>query len=130
MENYIKVFYSVLSKNTLSNNSPNEYVENWKNFVEECKDGYSYSLYDYDLDLSIRDEIEIILRSEELKMFDEHELFRNRIMMIDQEFISITKDIRIFGLPSFWWKYKIPKFSKQQFSENVKNEFGLDIDVV
>ncbi len=104
-------------------------VSRWSEFVEQCEEGYQYSLYDYDSELTIRDNIELIICNQDLQKYNEHQEFIERISLIDQRFKAILKEYNLMSEDK-WWKRGVLKYAGEQYAKNVKTEWNIEIEIM
>ncbi|MGW2044703.1 hypothetical protein ACWCPF_05920 [Streptomyces sp. NPDC001858] len=107
-------------------------VESWREFVEECGDGYSDSLAEYEFDLSVRDRLQKALDDETLRTVEEFQRLREAVDSIDQEFSALTSVVRPVAegdaLP--WWHLRIPRSAGRELAEELFQRLGVVITVV
>src|SRR6266487_3196479 len=96
--------------------SPNQLLEAWNQFVDECELGYDMGIYEYDNDLSVRNIIEKILQDEALSKFEEYEYFKKEIFKIDERFRKLLSKEKKRTDKRFWWERGIlNKAGKEYF---------------
>jgi len=105
----------------------------WTSWVEDCEDGYAFTAYEYDAELSVRDVVEEALNDPTLATYPEHEAFRNRVAEIDQRFRAVLHPTwRIPRAPpewASWWRMGILRRAGRQYAEYWR-ELGFDVEVV
>lgn len=108
-----------------------ELVNSWKDFVDDCKIGYSESIYEFDYDLQIRDELQEFISSDIFTRLDYKNEIIKKIDLIDNEFINILIFINVndSDLP-FWKRKKVLKYAKGDYVTDVLNIFGIEITLV
>lgn len=77
--------------------SPAQLLEQWQGFVDDCDDGYDWSIYEFDNELAVRDLIHRVLHAPELQSFPELGQLRERVDEVDAAFRSITYDDQLRG---------------------------------
>ena len=80
-QDYETLFYN---KTTKSYN-PKEIIEAWASIVETVQDGYNDVEPELEHDLLIRNKIENLIEDQELKQFQDHEMFKNQIFELDDK---------------------------------------------
>ena len=124
---YNHMLEQVLDKNKIIS-EPSDLVEQWNEFVQQCVEGYQYSLFEFDYEVSVRDEIQQIIDDGRLQEYEEFKDFVNKVDEIDNNFKSVVNDFKIperDKLP--WWKKGILKKAGDQYVQNVKDELGLEV---
>ncbi|MFK4641085.1 hypothetical protein [Paenarthrobacter histidinolovorans] len=72
MKTFIDRFRDVTDpKGARRDSSPAAYIDAWRSFVLECKDGYQWSIYEYENELEVRDVIDQVLSAPELTEYYE-----------------------------------------------------------
>jgi hypothetical protein len=126
---FLEIFMQALKSNGIADVMPSDLIAKWDEFVGQCEEGYQYSLYDYDNQLTIRDDIAVVIQNEILKDYKEYRDFVKQIDVIDQRLKSVSSEY-YFTTEEEWWKRRILKYAGVQYVENVKTEWGIDVTVV
>lgn len=72
MSPYLKSFKKVLVSLSLKNELyPSDLIDAWSAFVSQCEKGYYYTIFEYEYEIRIRQDIELILNADILKVFDD-----------------------------------------------------------
>ena len=102
-------------------------VEQWSSFVEPCEDGYAEDIYEYENDLSVRDILERILRSDQLQKFEQMAWARAQVNDADQRFRELLseQEIRSHGA----WQRRMPRVIGAELAADVRERYGVDITV-
>ncbi|WP_405966025.1 hypothetical protein OG713_45770 (plasmid) [Streptomyces sp. NBC_00723] len=110
-------------------------VESWREFVEECRDGYPDSLAEYEFDLSVRDRLQVALGDETMQtpeLVEEFRRFRQAVERIDQEFSALASVVRPVAegnvLP--WWHLRIPRSAGRELADELFQRLDVVITVV
>ncbi|UUC45195.1 hypothetical protein [Flavobacterium cerinum] len=105
-----------------------ELKNSWKDFVEDCKIGYCESIYEFDYDLKIREELQEFILSDNFFGLNYKDEIVKEINMIDSEFVEILNftDSNDSNLP-FWRRKKVLKYAGQYYATDVLNIFGIKI---
>jgi septal ring factor EnvC (AmiA/AmiB activator) len=96
-------------------------LNEWKQFVNDVEKGYSLTIYDYENDLSIRDdlaEIEIALSMEGRKTLMEF------LKPLDDRFIAATQRVsKCVGLsPKYDWNWRVPTNPGTELLQDLQKE--------
>lgn len=108
--------------------SPNSIIEDWKETVDSGKD-YHFTIFEWDNEISVRGLIEKIINNEELKRLEFfYQKFKARVEEIDEELKRISLDD--FERPHWenWWEKKVLKGGEDQYKENIKDFYSIDLD--
>ncbi|WMJ72551.1 hypothetical protein RCC89_05160 [Cytophagaceae bacterium ABcell3] len=100
----------------------------WKDFVEECKEGYSWTVWEYMNEVDIRTIIQKVLDHPDIKNFPDYQEYKQEVLKYDEEFrgIILTKD---YFDNDYWWERKLPKCGYGDFIDTLRNAYGI-YDVV
>lgn len=125
---FVESVYALLKRNSMSvTHSPSELIQLWRAFVENCKNGYSWGLYEYYNDLSIRFRIELIVKTKELANIKEYEEFSLHVEEIDSQFRDLMHpDNKLCG--STWWEQGVLKYAGSEYRADIKREYGIEIE--
>lgn len=120
---YVLEFKRVLKENRLDENLyPLDFMRSWAETVESFIDGYSYTVYDADYDMIVREEIEVLLNADSLKGYEAFKYFTDAIAESDEKYRSVTFDISGYKkLSGNWWKNRLPKYACSEYIESVKH---------
>ncbi|MDN5217501.1 hypothetical protein QQ020_35845 [Fulvivirgaceae bacterium BMA12] len=131
-DNFIDTYNNQLeSKNISRKFSPSAYIDAWSAFVHLCIEGYDSSIYEFDYDVQIRDEIEKVLNIKDIQKYDEYKDFREKIQNLDRKLKSILVfDIQKNESSEQWWKKGRLAYAGREYAETLEIEFGLKIKIV
>jgi hypothetical protein len=108
--------------------APTQVIEVWRELVDACIEGYSYSVFDFSNDLFVRELVEFGLTEGNLSKYEEHQTFKQKIKEIDDDFLKI---IRESTYPKDqWWKDAILKYSGEKYSSDMSKFHGISIPVL
>lgn len=108
-------------------------IKLYEDLIDECKEGYSFTIYELDDELSLRDFIEDFLRFLEKKNDALYNNLQASMTFLDSKLKNLftTKYLRpITGDESRWWHRGILKYSGQDYAKNVKSEYRLEVKVI
>lgn len=106
--------------------SPAELLNNWRSFVEACDQGYWYGYDGYQNDLSVRDLVETILRSEQLRPSHEMRAFEAEVSAIDAEFrVLLDPEARVGSDADPWWRRGLLARAGTESVTDVERSFGI-----
>ena len=129
---FLNAFSNILKQNGLDiNRGANYYVASWNDFITSCIEGYPYSLFDYDLDIYMRGQIDFLIKSPDLQGFSEFRIFKTKIEEIDNQLMSITMDRpNKKQLSLSWWENRILKYAGPEYVKNILDIYDLKIELV
>ncbi|WP_405060619.1 hypothetical protein OG474_03015 [Kribbella sp. NBC_01505] len=111
--------------------SAKDFVQAWRSFVRECRDGYSMSIYEYENDLSVRTEIQLLLDDERMRRTVAFREFNADIEEIDGEFSRLLQDgLEIGDSDAPWWKRGVLKEAGEELVGDFMNMFGVHIRTI
>ncbi len=85
-----------------------ELLVKWDNFVNDLKEGYDMSVYEFDNDMdSHRGPIEYLISSRDLENFKEHKGLKLIVDKIDEKFKELTIEVNDLSNRDRWWSRRI-----------------------
>ncbi|UYQ65245.1 hypothetical protein [Streptomyces peucetius] len=112
--------------------SPQQMLAAWRGFVSSCGEGYEESLAQYFYDVRIRDAIELALTDPGLSALDGYTRFRAAVHEVDDRFrLVATQTLPIRDPERYpWWHRLVPGRAGEELAQQLREEFGLRVDVV
>jgi hypothetical protein len=111
--------------------SPNETIDAWQSFVAECEDGYTFGIYEFENDLSVRDRIHLALQSATLSRYEELSTFRVRSAEIDKRFKAlVAAGPKVRANEERWWRRRLPAVGGEELADDATRLYGVEITVV
>jgi hypothetical protein len=106
---FMKVIKTVYGANSVAADIIlEELLVDWDNFVNELKDGYDMSVYEFDNDMdSYRGPIEHLISSGDLEQFKEHKKLKLVVDIIDEKFKGLTIEVNDLSNRDKWWSRRI-----------------------
>ncbi|MBL0885908.1 hypothetical protein [Myceligenerans indicum] len=102
----------------------------WSEFVDECAEGYSFGVYEYDNDLQVRDLLELAFDGEADELLGAEEA-RRSIVVVDERFRRILKPgVRVPGASETWWSGAVPARGGVELVEDLEENYRTEIDLV
>lgn len=111
-----------------SNWSPFQFVDAWRTFVQEVRDGYEGDIYEYWNDLFIRKHLETALNSQSLDSWEAWRSLREQIHIADEEFREILSAGPLVRPDDSWWGARLPPRAGDEFVEEAENIFGVQLE--
>lgn len=98
--------------------------------MEDCREGYSASLFEYWDDLSVRGFLQAVIDAPGIKDSPDTAWFIAEVTKIDLLFKRITEGG--FDIPGRWgwWEQTIPNFSGENMASDVRDQYGLEMEVI
>ena len=107
------------------NASPDELLEEWSGFVEQCEQGYEYNVMEYHADLSVRDHIEACLR--EPGRTDA--VYASRVAEVDGRFRALLQPgVEVGPDDDPWWHRGVPRYAGYPLAEGLGEWFGVQVE--
>ncbi|MFE7328145.1 hypothetical protein ACFU8W_24790 [Streptomyces sp. NPDC057565] len=109
--------------------TPNRAVEAWLQFVENCEEGYEDSLAEYRNELSIRRFLQAVISDPQVQQASDAQWFITEVAAIDARFSSLLEDgFQVTGSWG-WWERRIPRVGGGVFVIDVRDAYGVDIEL-
>ncbi|MBI5610857.1 MAG: hypothetical protein HY902_18405 [Deltaproteobacteria bacterium] len=102
-------------------------IESWEAFVEECATGYSFDIAEYRNELRVRNEIEVLVSSERLRRYKDHDSFVAIVRAIDERFKALGHATWHFATASTWWERVVPVRAGHDFASYCLQVYGFRI---
>ena len=85
-----------------------EFLIEWDDFVNDLKNGYDMSVYEFDNDMdSYRGPIEHLVSNGDLEKFEEHRNLKLIVDKIDDKFKGLTIEVDDLTNRDTWWSRRI-----------------------
>ncbi|MET9319612.1 hypothetical protein ABZX75_05360 [Streptomyces sp. NPDC003038] len=110
--------------------TPHRAIEAWSEFVEDCRDGYEATLFEYWDEISIRGFLQSVIDDPVVRLTPESDWFTAEVHRLDDEFKQILHGG--FAVPGGrrWWESMIPRTGGQEMARNVRELYGFEMEVV
>lgn len=106
-----------------SNFSLEVFVDKWRNFAAQIKEGYQLSVYDYTNDLSVRTALERFLQGIPTELRDK---ILEEVQGVDEDFRSVTEPsgLTLMGTAEAfqsqpWWYHRVPRKLVAELKEDL-----------
>ncbi|MCM1972674.1 hypothetical protein [Streptomyces sp. G1] len=110
--------------------TPHRAIEEWSEFVDDCMEGYEGTLFEYWDDLSIRSFLQRVIDDSMLKEVPELTWFKSEVQRVDEKFASLLAQGFEARGGRGWWERKIPRVAGHAMAENVKEQYGYEVEVI
>lgn len=109
--------------------SAKELFEWWSSFVNQCVDGYDWTIYEYDDEVGVRDYLECILQSEELRKFTEFASLRESVDKVDEVFRGLLQtDAERPTNSRFWWRKGVLRFAGDEYRHDMESRYSIAVE--
>jgi hypothetical protein len=102
-------------------------ISRWRLFVEQCEEGYDWTIYEFDEEISVRDEIE---SADKTCLNTKEELeFKSNLFEIDTRFKSLlNEDAERPDRPKTWWSRGILKKAGVDYKQDIQEFYKVFVD--
>jgi hypothetical protein len=108
-----------------------EFVDAWRSFVAQCSAGYDMSVYEYENDLTLRAEIQVLLDDPELQKLEGYGEFYDQISSVDRDFKALLQEgVEIGSASEPWWTRGVLRRAGAELAQDLMNIHGVGIRVV
>lgn len=108
---------------------PHVFVDAWLAFVEEVTSGYSGDLYEYENELSVRDDLEPALADERLSVFEAWSVLASSLRDADDRLASVLAKGPVIRSGAAWWRERLPVRAGEEFAADAARLFSVEVDV-
>lgn len=105
------------------------FVEAWLTFVEEVISGYSGDLYEYENELSVRDELETALTDDRLAALEGWAPFAESVREADERLRTVLAQGPLVRSGNSWWRERLPASAGDELVADAARLFNVVIDV-
>jgi hypothetical protein len=126
---FVELFNAVLkSLGRRHPRTPGQALEVWSDFVDDCEEGYSASLFEYWNDLWIRRFLQSLLDSPDIRRAPDAAWFIDEVEKTDLRFKSLISD----GYPVpggwGWWERALPRHAGEDMARDVREQYGFEME--
>lgn len=114
--------------NTVSN--PSALTESWEAFIKECEEGYSWTIYEYDNEIRVREKMELILASPEIQTYEEIQNALTKVNSLDARMRSLFIPNISRKNKNHWWDKGVLKYAGEEYAKDIKHELNIEVNVV
>lgn len=107
---------------------PHQFVEAWRQFVDEVAAGYSGTLYEYEDDLSVRDDLQRALDDKALAENPAWSGLRDSIAVSDRRFDELLSRGPTVRQDRGWWHRRLPDQAGREFAEDAARLYGVTVE--
>ncbi|MFI0896957.1 hypothetical protein [Streptomyces sp. NPDC020983] len=110
--------------------TPGRALEMWSDFVEDCEEGYSATLFEYWDDLSVRRFLQAVVASPGIGDMPDAAWFLDEVAGLDLRLKSVLEGGFEMHGGWGWWERRIPRFAGEEMARDVREQFGFEMEVV
>jgi hypothetical protein len=105
----------------------------WDAWVADCESGYRWTAFEYNAELSLRDQLESFVRDSSLNCFPEHIRLRETVTAIDERFRGVLHPEWILNpVPrewDVWWRTRVLRRAGPEYAHHMR-EHGFPVEIV
>lgn len=109
---------------------PLQFVEAWQEFVAEAMAGFSGDLYEYENEITVRNDLELALGSRELQSNPEWLELQRPILAADELFKELLARGPSVRPGADWWHERVPPHAGDEFIEDARRMYGVRVEAV
>ncbi|MGI8439512.1 MAG: hypothetical protein ACR2NV_04815 [Thermoleophilaceae bacterium] len=111
-----------------SDTSPVELLKRWKAFVRSCEEGYRWSIYEYDNELSARDLLADVMNDSVLAQTPELAEWATRVALVDARFSALLHEHEMRGRGTDpWWRRGVLRSAGPEYRQDVRDLHGIEV---
>lgn len=110
--------------------SPAGLLDEWCGFIEQCEEGYIWSIYEYDNDLDVRRRIQVLADRLPGASASSAE-FMLRVGEIDSRLRALFQPApaQRTEFPE-WWRQGVLRYAGREYAEDIRRGYGFDVGIV
>lgn len=106
-----------------------ELVSAWSFLVDQCEDGYGWTLCEFDDEVSVRDYLESVLRDPDIIERPESLELAWQVHQIDNRFLALLQPgVLRPGHSSQWWRTGVLQFAGDDYRHDLGSLFSIHVD--
>ena len=110
-----------------SDTSPVELLKRWKAFVRSCEEGYRWSIYEYDNELSARDLLADVMNDSVLAQTPELAEWATRVALVDARFSALLHEHEMRGRDTDpWGRRGVLRSAGPEYRQDVRDLHGIE----
>jgi hypothetical protein len=127
--NFDTTVRAILKRHGIKQSTLDELVEMWANLVEQCVDGYDWTIYEFDNEMAVRDDIETLLVDSSLECFDEFRDFQRRVAELDGRYKSLLQENVRRPVPSdYWWRTGVLQSAGDEYCKDMSSRYSIHVE--
>lgn len=110
---------------------PGAALRSWEEVVKLCAEGYDFDVSEYLNDVSIRELLQHVIDDPVVQSLPEHSWFSAELSRVDEGFRALLLNGPVVRPnESRWWLRSLPARGQQEFVDDVRDRYGVDIEVI
>jgi len=110
--------------------SPGQVVDRYKHVIELVEAGYDDNIYELHEDFAVRGLIEWLLHNELLLRFEEFGWVREQVSELDNRLRSVLQPDPVApDIQRPWWEAHAPRYGGADLAADIKDRYGVVIEV-
>ncbi|RZU25079.1 hypothetical protein [Streptomyces sp. BK239] len=109
--------------------TPFAVLEQWETFVDDCREGYDGTLYEYRDELSVRRFLQGVLDDPVVRDTPEIEWFAAEVARIDAKFRELLGAGHPVPGGTAWWDRAVPGLAGEDMAQNIRSHFGIEVEI-
>lgn len=123
---FVDEFDKILLAQSWRSISPSALVDQWRDFVEACKDGYTATIYEYENERGVRDLLDVVMHHPSLSGFAELTHLSSSIADIDEQFrLVCRRDVMMGDATEPWWRRCVPQRTAGEMADDLMARYGI-----
>lgn len=110
--------------------SPGLFVEAWSSFVDQVVAGYSGDLYEYENEVSVRDDLDRALTASTLRQFDNWRDLAEIVIRHDRQLQAVLDRGPVVKSEGPWWRKRLPPYAGEDLASDSLRVFGVILEAV
>ncbi|SHI25464.1 hypothetical protein [Streptomyces sp. 3214.6] len=99
-------------------------------YLDDACDGYAGTLFEYWDELSVRRFLQGVLDDPVIRETAEIDWFAAEVARIDGKFRELLNaGFAVPGGGPEWWARRIPRVADEEMAQNVKDHFGIELEI-
>ncbi len=120
---------SVLDRHGYKRRPLSKLVAMWKSLVDQCLEGYRWTIYEFDDEMSVREYIDSILDDPVVASFPEFEGFAQQIQVVDEIYRSVLQPgVRRPSPEDTWWSTGVLKYAGDEYRSDMLSSYSIAVD--
>lgn len=118
-----------LERRGFEDRSGAELLDRWEGFVDECENGYGWTIFEYDDEIGARDYLDAILNDPAVAEMPEVAELEKNVRRIDERFRALLQTgIARPDVPKHWWRRGVLKFAGEEYRFDMANQYSIHVD--
>ncbi|MFC9973752.1 hypothetical protein ACFVH6_22930 [Spirillospora sp. NPDC127200] len=123
---FLAAYDELMSEGTRARfKGPSSLLDAWRSLVEECEDGYSFGVDEFNNDVRVRDLIEKLCTDPRVLDDPTREEYCRRVQGVDARFKALLQGATI-GSPDLpWWRRAVLSRAGDEYADDMRSQYGI-----